>query len=50
MTIAGGFLGGILASHAGDDVPLETLSRFVSDHVSGVADAYFGGAVAEDGP
>ena len=44
------FLGGILASHAGDDVPLETLSRFVSDHVSGVADAYFGGAVAEDGP
>ena len=42
------FLAGILASHAGDDVPLETLSRFVSDHVSDVANEYFGGA-AEDG-
>ena len=38
------FLAGILASHAGDDVPLETMSRFVSDHVSDVADAFFGKA------
>lgn len=38
------FLAGILTSHAGDDVPLENLARFVADHVSGVADEFFGKA------